>query len=175
MTTAPGPRTESAAHGEGVTNLFAGAADFVRRLWHKGAEDDLFFLASGVAFNILLAGVPFFLLLSSGLGYVLNRSEDASSTAVADFLAQLFPSTFGSDDSLLDPALHDLVRTRGAAGVLGAVAFVWFSTKLFGSMRSVLLRVFDRFARNGVVSVNYRTIAFVGRPNPAPLQLDRPP
>ena len=116
-----------------------------------GAEDNVFFLASGVAFNILLAGVPFFLLLVSGLGYVLNKSEDASDSAVADFLKQLFPTTFSGEGTLLDPVLHDVVRTRGTAGVLGAIAFVWFSTRLFGSMRAVLLRVFDEPRGRGIL------------------------
>jgi len=61
----------------------ADLADFGRRLWVKGGEDDVLFLAGGVAFNILLAGVPFFLLLASGLGYVLGKSQAASNTAVA--------------------------------------------------------------------------------------------
>jgi membrane protein len=151
VTSAGRPGAETAARGEGNESPFAVAADYARRLWHKGAEDDVFFLAGGVAFSILLAGVPFFLLLASGLGYVLNKSEDASSSAVADFLQQLFPATFSGEGSLLDPVLHDVVRTRGAAGILGAIAFVWFSTRLFGSMRSVLLRVFDEPRGRGIV------------------------
>ena len=143
MTSAGVPRAEPEARGEGSESPLAAAADYARRLWHKGSKDDVFFLAGGVAFNILLAGVPFFLLLASGLGYALNKSEDASDSAVADFLQQLFPTTFSGDASLLDPVLHDVVRTRGTAGVLGAVAFLWFSTRLFGSMRSVLRHVFD--------------------------------
>ena len=42
-------------------------ADYANRVWCKAASDDLFFLAGGVAFDILLAGVPFFMLLASGL------------------------------------------------------------------------------------------------------------
>lgn len=129
----------------------ARVADFGRQLWVKGGEDDILFLAGGVAFNILLAGVPFFLLLASGLGYALNTTEDASNSAVADFLQQLFPTTFSGDGSLLDPVLHDVVRTRGTAGLLGAVAFVWFSTRLFGSMRSVLRHVFDEPRGRGIL------------------------
>jgi membrane protein len=125
--------------------------DYARRLWLKAGRDDLFFLAGGVAFSILLAGVPFFLLLASGLGYALNQSEDVSSTAAAAFVQNLFPSTLNGDGSLLDPVLQEVVRTRGAAGVLGAVAFVWFSTRLFGSMRSVFVHVFEVHRGHGIV------------------------
>ncbi len=119
-------------------------------MWHKAAKDDLFFLAGGVAFSILLAGVPFFLLLASGLGYALNKTADASSVSAFDFLQNLFPA-MGGTGSLIDPVMHDVVRTRGTAGVLGAVAFLWFSTRLFGSMRSVMLHVFETPSRHSML------------------------
>jgi membrane protein len=128
--------------GGGAISPLALLADYARRIWTKAAEDDALFLAGGVAFSILLAGVPFFLLLASGLGYALNKSEDASLGAVTDFIRNLFPMAATGDGSLLDPVLDDVVRTRGSAGVLGAIAFIWFSTRLFGSMRTVLLKAF---------------------------------
>jgi membrane protein len=120
-------------------------------MWHKAAKDDLFFLAGGVAFGILLAGVPFFLLLASGLGYVLNKSAAASSGAAVDFIQNLFPAMWSGPGSLVDPIMHDVVRTRGTAGIFGAVAFIWFSTRLFGSMRSVLLHVYEVPHGHGMV------------------------
>ncbi|MFI5310037.1 MAG: YihY/virulence factor BrkB family protein [Gemmatimonadales bacterium] len=129
----------------------AGGAAFLRGIWGKGAEDDALFLAGGVAFNILLAGVPFFLLLASGIGYAMNKSPTASSGAVSDFIQNLFPSAWSGDGSLLDPVLDDVVRTRGKAGAFGAVAFVWFSTRLFGSMRTVLTRTMDVPRSHGIV------------------------
>ena len=129
----------------------AEVADFGRRLWIKGREDDVLFLAGGVAFNILLAGVPFFLLLASGLGYVIGGSQTASTGAVAAFVQDLFPGTWSGKGSLLDPVLKDIVRTRGTVGVFGAVAFVWFSTKLFGSLRTVFNIVFDVPKGHGIL------------------------
>lgn len=38
----------------------------------------------------------------------------------------------------------------------------------------VLSSLFDRFAENNVVTINYRTVAFVGRPNPAPHEAEPP-
>ena len=127
------------------------AVEYARAVWHKAGADDLFFLAGGVAFGILLAGVPFFLLVASGLGYLLDKSEEASSGAAVDFIQNLFPSTLSGGGSLLDPVLHDVVRTRGTIGVFGAVAFLWFSTRLFGSMRSVLLHVYEVPRGHGIV------------------------
>jgi membrane protein len=121
----------------------AAAADFARRLYNKVGDDDLFFLAGGVAFSILLAGVPFFLLLVAGLGYILGQSPDVSTSTTAELLATFFPTQWGDGANILDPVLHDVVRTRGAAGLYGALAFLWFSTRLFGAMRSVLVHALD--------------------------------
>ena len=127
-----------------IDESFSGIiADYLRRILEKAEEDSLFFLAGGIAFDIVLAGVPFFLLLASGLGYVLRKSEEASITAVTEFLAELMPATFSGKGTLLDPVLHEVVRTRGSAGLVGAIAFVWFSARLFASMRIVLTRVFE--------------------------------
>jgi membrane protein len=126
-------------------------AAWLRGIWAKGAEDDVLFLAGGVAFNILLAGVPFFLLLASGIGYAMRKSPDAATGAVAEFIQNLFPSRMGGDGSLLDPVLHDVVATRGTVGVFGAIAFVWFSTRLFGSMRTVLTKAMDVSRGHGIV------------------------
>jgi len=95
-----------------------------------------------VAFNILLAGVPFFLLLAAGLGYALGTSATASNTAVATFIRDLFPAGADASHSVVDPILRDVARTRGTAGLVGGVAFVWFSTRFFGSLRTVFNRIF---------------------------------
>lgn len=136
--------------GERGETPLAAVRDFGHRLWRKGGSDDLFFLAGGVAFAIVLAGVPFFLLLASGLGYVLNDAG-SSAASVVGFLQALLPDTVSGDGSVLDPVLQEVVGSRGSAGLYGAVLFVWFSTRLFGAMRSVLTHVFEEESSHGIV------------------------
>ena len=50
--------------------------DYAKRVWDNAGEDNIFFLAGGIAFNILLAAVPSVLLLVSGLATLLNHSAD---------------------------------------------------------------------------------------------------
>jgi membrane protein len=138
------------AAGSAPLGAVAAAVGFFRDLYRKLARDDVLLLASGVAFNILLAGVPFFLLLAAGLGYALGTSEDASGTAAAQFIAGLFPASLGGG-SVLDPVIRDIVRTRGAAGAFGAVSFIWFSTRLFGSLRGVFNTVFEVTRGRGII------------------------
>ena len=135
----------------GAARLRDTCVDYARRLWKKGGEDDLFFLAGGVAYNILLAGVPFFLPLIAGIGYVLNKPQADSTRDVVEFLGRLLPVGNGDGSSFLDPILADVVRTRGRVGLLSAAAFAWFSTRLFGTLRSVLQRVFSVAYGRGIV------------------------
>ena len=124
------------------------ARDFLIRVWDNAGEDNVFFLAGGIAFNILLAAVPFALLLVSGMAYLLNFSAEASATEVAELVARLLPP---GQDTLRD-SLVAAVNTRGPVGIVGAVSFIWFSTRLFGSLRSVLGEVFDIERGRGIVA-----------------------
>jgi len=135
----------------GAARFRDAVVDYARRIWVKGGEDDIFFLAGGVAYNILLAGVPFFLLLIAGIGYVLNKPEADSTRDVVEFLGRLLPNGTADGGSFLDPILRDVVRTRGRVGLLSAAAFVWFSTRLFGTLRTVLQRVFELGQGRGIV------------------------
>lgn len=118
------------------------AVMFVRAVLRRFQVDDATFLAGGVAFNVLLAGIPFVLLLAAGLGFLLRRSPDTVAPAVQGVLANLFPSTSAAGGSILDPVLAEIVRTRAAVGVGGALSFAWFASQLFGTLRNVLAFVF---------------------------------
>jgi membrane protein len=95
-----------------------------------------------VAFNILLAGVPFLLMLAAGLGYLLGESPDGAAKIVEGVLLRVLPAQAGMSGSMLDPVLADVERTRAVFGISGAAGFLWFSTRLFGSLRSVIGTVF---------------------------------
>jgi membrane protein len=96
-----------------------------------------------VAFNVLLAGVPFLLLLSSGLGYVLGGSPDEASRFAGAVVEALLPEGSLASGTILTAVVEDIVRTRALAGVGGAIGFLWFSSQLFASLRSVMQMVFD--------------------------------
>lgn len=100
------------------------------------------FLAGGVAFNILLAGVPFLLMLAAGLGFLLGESPDGAAQIVENVLLRVFPAQVGVSGSMLDPVFADVTRTRVVFGISGAVGFLWFSVRLFGSLRAVMTTVF---------------------------------
>jgi membrane protein len=126
-----------------LRRLWWAVKDYARRLWDVAGEDNISFLAGGIAFNLLLAAVPFTLLLLSGLGYLLNESPEQSSNTVWGFIENLMPPHATSSDEQLRTILNGVIKARGSVGLFGAIAFVWFSTRLFGTLRSVLSEVFD--------------------------------
>ena len=126
--------------------------DYAKRVWDNSGEDNILFLAGGIAFNILLAFVPFVLLLVSGLGYLLNQSADASSAEVVQLVERLLPQNPSAGGTVVREILADVVEASGAVGLYSAVGFVWFSTRLFGSLRSVLCDVFDIEQDRGIVA-----------------------
>jgi membrane protein len=125
--------------------------DYAKRVWDNSGDDNIFFLAGGIAFNVLLAIVPFFLLLVTGLAYFLNQSTAASSAEVTRLLDRLLPPDPRTGSSPVHGMLDDIIRARGSLGVYSAIGFVWFSTRLFGSLRSVLASVFDIEQERGIV------------------------
>lgn len=126
--------------------------DYAKRVWDNSGEDNVFFLAGGIAFNILLAAVPFVLLFASALAYLLNQSAEASSAEINEIVYRFLPPQPTGEPSPLGRILVDIVKSRQAIGIYSVIGFIWFSTRLFGSLRSVLAQIFDIDADRGIVA-----------------------
>ncbi len=128
-----------------------GGLDFVTRVYQKAGQDDIFFLAGGIAFNILVAAVPFLLLLVGIFGLVLRATIDNPQQAAVDYLVSILPASrelVSTTRALID----DIVGRSTQAGVLGLLLLVWFSTRLIGSLRSVMREIFDLQDERGIVA-----------------------
>jgi membrane protein len=126
--------------------------DYAKRVWDNSGEDNIFFLAGGIAFNLLLAAVPFVLLFASALAYLLNQSAEASSAEINEIVYRFLPAGSQGEGSPLGRVLIDIVKSRQAIGIYSVIGFVWFSTRLFGSLRSVLGLIFDIDSDRGIVA-----------------------
>ena len=106
-------------------------------------QDDFLFLASGIAFNVILCIIPILLLLSSFLGIVLNSSEVALSN-VNDVLTKALPDQPHTSylRTLADKYVSNLIAYRRPMGIVGAVVLLYTSSSLFGAVRSALFRVY---------------------------------
>ncbi len=113
-------------------------AFYAKNLWHKASHDQIFFLSSGITFNVLVTIVPLLLLSISILG-MLVESSGAARDQVLAFIERAMPLAGNQADSLLS----SLVEDRGLFGLIGSVGLIWAATRLFGSLRTVLEVVFE--------------------------------
>lgn len=134
------------------TTAVAAAVDYVRRIWHHSADDDLLFLASGVAFGILLAALPFTLLVMSGLAFVLQDSPERTAETIHQLLDTLLPQHGGTTEASVHALVDGVLQTRGALGIWGGVGYFWFTARLFGALRSALGQVLDFGTQRSIVA-----------------------
>jgi membrane protein len=133
------------------TTFYWTGRDYAKRVWDNSGEDNVFFLAGGIAFNLLLAAVPFLLLVVVGMATILHQSATASSAEINAMLDKVMPPHPEAANSPIQGVLDDIIRARGAIKLYSAIGFIWFSTRLFGSLRSVLAEVFDIEQDRGII------------------------
>lgn len=106
-------------------------------------REHLLLLSSGIAFNGLLCLLPLLLLLTWLLGLVL-ASPKFPAQRIDDILNAIFPVqpyAFQLKSALLG-VVQDIVRYRSTFGVSGIAVLIWTAASLFGSVRSVLHRIY---------------------------------
>ncbi len=143
--------TVSAASRRGASRFWSLLRDYIKRVWDNSGEDNIFFLASGISFNLLLAIVPFILLFATALTYFLNQSTAAATAEITDLVNRFLPPRPDGTESPAIRIIADIIKARGAVGLYSLIGFVWFSTRLFGSLRSVLAAIFDIEYDRGIV------------------------
>lgn len=109
-------------------------------LWQaliKFNDDDGFFLASGITFNILINLISFIMLLLAFAGAYLYNDQQVFNHIRA-YLRDMAPAL----DPLIMENLSDFIQNRKVVGIFGLLGFLWFSTLVFSSLRIALNRVF---------------------------------
>jgi membrane protein len=117
---------------------------FLRRVFVGGYEDNIPFLASGLTFDALLWVLPLFVVALSAFGYVIGGAEDPRELASA-ILRAFMPEAHGETTPFdtVTRGIEELVERRSSLTIYGVPFFVWFSWRLFGSIRAALNDVFD--------------------------------
>ncbi len=127
------------------------ARDYLVRMWDNAYEDNVLFLASGVAFDILLASVPFVITLVSGVTFALNLSPAMSNAEITDVVDRMLPPHSEALGASVHRVINDALRAHHGLGIWSALIFLFLSTRLFASLRTVLAEVFDIEATRGII------------------------
>ncbi|MDO9116573.1 MAG: YihY/virulence factor BrkB family protein [Nitrospira sp.] len=117
---------------------FTSAWLMTRAVILKFDRDYGLFLASGLAFSLLLYMIPLALLAISILGYTVLESQEALEE-VQSVIRQFLPRS----EQIFAEHVGAIVADRGLLGIVGFISFLLFSTMVFGSIRHALNIVFQ--------------------------------
>jgi membrane protein len=112
----------------------------------KFHRDNGLFLASGIAFQVILSLVPLALLVLSFAGTYLVSHERAMAQ-FASYLEQAAPTL----DAAHRASVIAVVEDRGTIGVVGTAGLLWIATTVFGWLRTALNAIFGVPRPHGTV------------------------
>ena len=135
---------------------------YVRSISRKLSEDDILFLASGIAFNCILTMIPLLLLGASALGVFLNSSE-LGVRQLNEILDAVFPPqpfAISIKQSILT-VVFDIIRYRTSLGLFGILILIWTATSLFDALRSALHKIYRLPKTRSLISSILHEVGFV--------------
>src|SRR5688500_8405102 len=98
----------------GLSHALSVSADFLRRLYEKAGSDNIFFMAGAIAFNILVAFVPFCLAVLGIAGTILRRQSTDASERFMSLLLSSLPSMGPEFRALIDTMVNGLLENSGS-------------------------------------------------------------
>jgi uncharacterized BrkB/YihY/UPF0761 family membrane protein len=127
--------------------------EFWSRAYQKSVEDNIFFMAGAISYNLLVAVVPLVLLAVGLWGYVLATRFGEPSEAMVGLPQNYIPAMGGEIDLLAEikSRINGLVASRAGYLIVGFSLFPWLSTRLVSTLRIAPREVFDIAADRGVV------------------------
>ena len=117
--------------------------DFAGRVWKKADQDQIFFMAGAIAFNVLVAIIPLFLASLGIAGQILQRQVQNPGEVLVGYLLGILPEVSTEFEAAAQQLADNLLDASRQATILGLVLLVWISTRLVGTLRAALKEVFD--------------------------------
>jgi membrane protein len=138
--------------GSRISRVREAIFDFLGRVYTKAGEDNIFFMAGAIAFNVLVAFVPLILAVLGIAGTVLRQQSADPAGLLFDYISQAIPPVSRE----FEQAVRDLFRgfLDESTGLLsiGTLIFIWLATRLIGTLRTALREVFDIQQDRGIIA-----------------------
>lgn len=123
--------------------------DIVRGVWKKGEQDNIFFLAGAISFNVLVAFIPLVLAVLGIAGTVLRIQGADAQAQLLRYIAEAVPAAV---DLNIARILDELAAQSTGILSIGTLFFLWVATRLVGTLRTVLREIFDIAEGRNIVS-----------------------
>lgn len=133
--------------------VLRGTWDFMVRVGSKAGEDNIFFMAGAITFNLLVALVPLLLLFIGISGFVLTSRFPDPGSFLVSFLMGNLPVVGGEVDLMgrVESLIDSVLAESAGFSLVGLLVFVWISTRLVGTLRTVLREIFDFTHGRGIL------------------------
>ena len=141
----------AAAARAALVRTLGGAWDFIVRVYKKAEEDDIFFLAGGIAYNMMVVAIPFLLLIVAIFGYILPTVVDKPERAAVEYVTSILPPS-RTLRTFVEEMVGGIIAGRREFGFIGLILFVWTSTRLVGTLRTALRDIFDIPDERGIIA-----------------------
>lgn len=119
---------------------------FLSALSEKFQRDNAFFLARGLAFDVLVCLIPAVFLLFILFGFLFDSPKETIQY-MTTYMKSMIP--FSRQQVLR--SLFSVVKAEKILGLLGIIGLIWTLSRVFGSIRTVLDAVFKVKEGRGVL------------------------
>lgn len=117
--------------------------DFARRVYKKADQDQIFFMAGAIAFNVLVAIAPLILATLGITGQILQNRVPHPEEVLLNYITQAIPAVSAQFEDMVRGVLQTLLEQSSGFTLVGSLLLVWLSTRLVGTLRAALKEVFD--------------------------------
>jgi membrane protein len=142
----------------------AAAADFVRRVYQKADQDQIFFMAGAIAFNVLVAIVPLVIAAAGVAGFFLQARADITggpADPLVNYLLGVLPPVSTEFADQMRQLLNDFVAQATGLFTIGTLVFAWLATRLIGTLRTALREIFDIQQDRGIIAGKFFDLQMV--------------
>jgi membrane protein len=131
------------------------AADFLRRVYQKADQDQIFFMAGAIAFNVLVAIVPLALAAVGVAGFFLQARADITgdpADPLVNYLLAVLPPVSPEFAETMREYLNEFIAQATGLFTIGTLVFAWLATRLIGTLRTALREIFDIQQDRGIIA-----------------------
>lgn len=111
-------------------------------------------MAGAITFNVLVAFLPLLLLVAGIGGYAVSTVYDQPVAELLEFVLGYLPEVQGDVELIerVGQVVEGIVSERAGFSIIGALVLLWISTRLAGTIRTVLRNVFEIEDDRGIVA-----------------------
>lgn len=126
-----------------ATGRLDGVRSFLRQVYKKAEADNIFFMAGAISFNVVVAIVPLLLAMVGIAGLILRHRAADPTEPLIDYITNVLPTAGPDFVGRIEAILNELISESTRLLGIGILLVIWFSTRLIGTLRTVLREVFD--------------------------------